>query len=118
MYIYIWIDSKLEVIYCKDIWIDSNLEVMYCIGIWKDSNRDVIYFTGIWIDSNLEEMYCIGIWIDSNLEVMYALATRITFICPMRFNAFPMDIQVFLNVAKDNRVSNGYSGISTWTQGY
>ena len=35
-----------------------------------------------------------GIWIDNNLEVMYALATRITFICPMRFNAFPMDIQV------------------------
>ena len=35
-----------------------------------------------------------GIWIDSNLDVMYALATRITFICPMRFNAFPMDIQV------------------------
>jgi len=35
-----------------------------------------------------------GIWIDSNLEVMYALATRITFICPMRFNSFPMDIQV------------------------
>jgi len=35
-----------------------------------------------------------GIWIDSNMEVMYALATRITFICPMRFNAFPMDIQV------------------------
>ena len=26
---------------------------------------------------------------------MYALATRITFICPMRFNAFPMDIQVW-----------------------
>ena len=36
----------------------------------------------------------LGIWIDSNMEVMYALATRITFICPMRFNAFPMDIQV------------------------
>ena len=40
---------------------------------------------------------CLGIWIDSNLEVMYALATRITFICPMRFNAFPMDIQVSLS---------------------
>ena len=40
------------------------------------------------------ELSIIGIWIDSNLEVMYALATRITFICPMRFNAFPMDIQV------------------------
>jgi hypothetical protein len=24
---------------------------------------------------------------------MYALATRITFICPMKFNAFPMDVQ-------------------------
>lgn len=40
------------------------------------------------------EVSVAGIWIDSNLEVMYALATRITFICPMRFNAFPMDIQV------------------------
>ena len=39
----------------------------------------------------------LGIWIDSNQEVMYALATRITFICPMRFNAFPMDIQVQIN---------------------
>ena len=36
----------------------------------------------------------VGIWIDSNLEVMYALATQISFICPMWFNAFPMDIQV------------------------
>ena len=27
---------------------------------------------------------------------MYALATRITFICPMKFNAFPMDIQICL----------------------
>ncbi len=35
-----------------------------------------------------------GIWIDSQLQLMYALATRITFICPMKFNAFPMDIQV------------------------
>ena len=25
---------------------------------------------------------------------MYVVATRITFICPMKFNAFPMDIQV------------------------
>lgn len=25
---------------------------------------------------------------------MHALASRITFICPMRFNSFPMDVQV------------------------
>lgn len=35
-----------------------------------------------------------GIWIDKEHQLMYALATRITFICPMKFNAFPMDIQV------------------------
>ena len=36
----------------------------------------------------------IGVWIDSNHEVMYALASKITFICQMDFNAFPVDIQV------------------------
>ena len=35
-----------------------------------------------------------GVWIDSNHEVMYALASKITFICQMDFNAFPVDIQV------------------------
>ncbi len=35
-----------------------------------------------------------GIWIDGHNTLMYALATRITFICPMKFNAFPMDIQI------------------------
>ena len=37
---------------------------------------------------------CAGVWIDSNHEVMYALASKITFICQMDFNAFPVDIQV------------------------
>ena len=37
-----------------------------------------------------------GIWIDKHHQLVYALATRITFICPMKFNAFPMDIQVCL----------------------
>ena len=37
---------------------------------------------------------CGGVWIDSNYEVMYALASKITFICQMDFNAFPVDIQV------------------------
>ena len=27
---------------------------------------------------------------------MYAVATRITFICPMTFNSFPLDVQVCL----------------------
>ena len=37
-----------------------------------------------------------GVWIDSNHEVMYALASKITFICQMDFNAFPVDIQVLI----------------------
>ena len=31
-----------------------------------------------------------------NFEIMYAVATRITFICPMTFNSFPLDVQICL----------------------
>ena len=34
-----------------------------------------------------------GIWLDKVDNLVYAIATRITFICPMKFNTFPMDIQ-------------------------
>ena len=40
--------------------------------------------------------FCLGVWIDSNHEVLYALASKITFICQMDFNAFPVDIQVIV----------------------
>ena len=36
-----------------------------------------------------------GLWVDaSDHSLMHALASRITFICPMRFNSFPLDVQV------------------------
>ena len=35
-----------------------------------------------------------GFWVDEDQNLMHALASRITFICPMRFNSFPMDVQV------------------------
>jgi hypothetical protein len=35
-----------------------------------------------------------GIWIDRQGQVMYGMASKITFICQMNFNAFPVDIQV------------------------
>lgn len=35
-----------------------------------------------------------GFWVDEEEHLMHALASRITFICPMRFNSFPMDVQV------------------------
>jgi len=37
-----------------------------------------------------------GLWLNRNQEIMYAVATRITFICPMTFNSFPLDVQVCL----------------------
>ena len=35
-----------------------------------------------------------GLWITTNNDVFYSQATHITFICPMRFDAFPLDTQV------------------------
>ena len=37
-----------------------------------------------------------GLWLNRNFEIMYAVATRITFICPMTFNSFPLDVQICL----------------------
>ena len=35
-----------------------------------------------------------GLWITTSKDVFYSQATHITFICPMRFDAFPLDTQV------------------------
>jgi len=35
-----------------------------------------------------------GLWITRNKEIMYSQATHINFICPMRFDAFPLDTQI------------------------
>ena len=34
-----------------------------------------------------------GLWIDTEKNVLYSQATHITFICPMRFDKFPLDTQ-------------------------
>jgi len=35
-----------------------------------------------------------GLWIDSRKRIYYSQATHITFICPMVFDAFPLDTQI------------------------
>ena len=35
-----------------------------------------------------------GLWIDARKRVYYSQATSITFICPMVFDAFPLDTQI------------------------
>ena len=37
-----------------------------------------------------------GLWVTTNHDVFYSQATHITFICPMRFDSFPLDTQVSL----------------------
>ena len=35
-----------------------------------------------------------GLWITPENDILYSQATHITFICPMRFDSFPLDTQV------------------------
>lgn len=37
-----------------------------------------------------------GLWVSQHSDVLYVLATRVTFICAMSFEAFPLDIQTCL----------------------
>ena len=45
-----------------------------------------------------------GLWLNRDFEIMYAVATRITFICPMTFNSFPLDVQVCLFQVKRKQI--------------
>ena len=81
---------------------------------WKAHNDvntwipvDVSFIKEFWLPDaeilNLKEFKTLdvlskleGLWLNRNSEIMYAVATRITFICPMTFNSFPLDVQVCL----------------------
>ena len=34
-----------------------------------------------------------GLWVSQHSNLLYVLATRVTFICAMSFDAFPLDVQ-------------------------
>ena len=38
-----------------------------------------------------------GLWLNKEGELIYAVASRITWICPMTFDSFPLDVQVNLD---------------------
>lgn len=38
-----------------------------------------------------------GLWLNKDGELIYAVASRITWICPMTFDSFPLDVQVNLD---------------------
>ena len=60
---------------------------MECLFV-KDISRNLKSFETHLILSKLK-----GFWVDSEDNLMHAVASRITFICPMRFDKFPLDTQ-------------------------
>ena len=66
-----------------------------------------VYYFQVWLPDvevlNLKIFHALdvldklqGLWVNQNSEILYVLATRITFICAMSFEAFPLDIQTCL----------------------
>ena len=54
-----------------------------------------------------------GLWITRDKEIMYSQATHINFICPMRFDNFPLDTQVkSSHIRKINEKQNSRSASS------
>ena len=47
-----------------------------------------------------------GLWVSPENAILYSQATHITFICPMRFDSFPLDTQVSAFAGG----SNGWAG--------
>ena len=45
-----------------------------------------------------------GLWLNKDLELIYAVACRITWICPMTFDSFPLDVQV-INILSSFKVN-------------
>ena len=97
-----WKDERLVIDQEK---IEGNL------GPEDDPNAwipvDVSFIKEFWLPDaeilNLKEFKTLdvlskleGLWLNRKYEIMYAVATRITFICPMTFNSFPLDVQVCL----------------------
>lgn len=44
-----------------------------------------------------------GLWVSQHSNILYVLATRVTFICAMSFDAFPLDVQSCLLQVGQNK---------------
>ena len=97
-----WKDERLVIDQDK---IEKNLGPEDDADAWIPV--DVSFIKEFWLPDaeilNLKEFETLnvlskleGLWLNRHFEIMYAVATRITFICPMTFNSFPLDVQVCL----------------------
>jgi len=66
-----------------------NLAILKTLWLPDVEIRNLKSFETHLILSKLE-----GFWVDGDNNLLHAVASRITFICPMSFNSFPMDVQV------------------------
>ena len=83
--------ERMEETWMENTWIP--VDVSFIKEVWLPDTEilNLKEFKTLRVLSNLE-----GLWLNKNYEIMYAVAARITFICPMTFNSFPLDVQVCL----------------------
>jgi len=89
-----WVEPRLNL--SQDVWGSSgdslvpvNLELMKNLWIPNIFIYNLKSFRTIDVLSKLA-----GLWIDAKKRIYYSQATHITFICPMVFDAFPLDTQI------------------------
>lgn len=89
-----WVEPRLNL--SSDVWghsgdslVPVNLELMKNLWIPNIFIYNLKSFRTIDVLSKLA-----GLWIDAKKRIYYSQATHITFICPMVFDAFPLDTQI------------------------
>lgn len=93
-----WMEDRLHIDQARmeNTWMENDwipVDVSFIKEVWLPDTEilNLKEFKTLRVLSNLE-----GLWLNKNYEIMYAVAARITFICPMTFNSFPLDVQVCL----------------------
>ena len=85
---------------------------------YKNENITIDMYLQIWLPDvevlNLKMFQALdvlsklqGLWVSQNSDILYVLATRITFICAMSFDDFPLDTQTCL-LQVSNIVNKNY----------
>ena len=90
-------------------WTEQRLNLKPEFGASESSNDSLVpmsleFINALWVPNifiyNLKTYKVVtvlsklaGLWIKPNKDVLYSQSTHITFICPMRFDKFPLDTQ-------------------------
>jgi len=104
-----WMEDRLHIDQARmeNTWMENDwipVDVSFIKEVWLPDTEilNLKEFKTLRVLSNLE-----GLWLNKNYEIMYAVAARITFICPMTFNSFPLDVQVCLFQVGSFNYDNG-----------